>query len=206
MPIQITSRFVDVGKAQINDDWLPVTITGSRTKFGPEPVKCSVLLDLSHKEAWINNLSGLSSCLTQFQGQTVDGFNVWASDFQQEGVTAYNAMIKWEGTAKQFIESNTADLNVINDEVAYSIFIPPLPLISVGSSRIPNSTSLESIDENELVSWNTAAGKARLIYGYLNLEETIGMDKAIVKVQKYEIQLKKSVPRINTIKDLLISR
>src|SRR5438270_8544279 len=107
MPIQITSRFVAVGKAQINDEWLPVTITGNRTKFGPEPVKCSVILDLSHKESWINRLSGLSSRLTQFQGQTADGFSVWATDFQQEIVTAYSNMTKWEGIAKQFIESNT---------------------------------------------------------------------------------------------------
>ncbi len=199
MPIQITSKFVAVGKALINDEWLPVTITGNRTKFGPDPVKCSILLDLSQKESWLNKLNGLSSRLIRFQGQTVDGYNVWATDFEQEIVTAYSTLIKWEGTAKRFIESNTEDLNVINDEVTYSIFLPPIPLTSVDPNHNSSSNSLEGNDEYEFISWNTETDKAHLIYSNLYLEETIGIDKAIVKVQKYEIKFKRRISKINSI-------
>jgi hypothetical protein len=202
MPIQMTSKFVAVGKALINDEWLPVTITGNRTKFGPEPVKCSVLLDLSLKESWLNKLTGLSTHLTQFQGQTVDGYHIWATDFEQEIVTAYSTMIKWEGTAKRFIESNTGDINVINGEVTYSIFLPPIPLTSVDPKHSSDAISLEGNDEYEFISWNTETDRARLIYSNLYLEETIGMDKAIVKVQKYEIKIQRNVSNASSIIDL----
>lgn len=201
MPIQIISNFVAVGKALINDEWLPVTIAGDRTKWGPEPVKCLVMLDLYNKPLWLNSLKGLSSHITQFKGQTVDGFNIGSSDFQQEIATVYNTMIKWEGIARKFVESDVEDYPIKNSKAVFSVFLPPIPLIPVNFTHHLDKISQKD-GKSEYILLDTELSKVILMNSYMYLDETVGIDKASLEVQKCEINIEKHFSNLASLENL----
>ena len=111
------------------------------------------------------------------------------------------------GKAETFIKGNLNEFDPSGGEIICSVYIPTTPLAIVNSNHrlYPDGTIyIENPDEKrEGIKWNTKYGVAELTNNYIYADEDVGIDKAMLRIQRCQIILKIKSKEIVSLKLIL---
>jgi len=201
----IDHDFVASGEYFRDKSSIPVIIHGTYSEFEHKPIKCLVSPDKAKQNF---QPSFDTNDLWTLKGIAQDGENVWISELSFVSSHGSHDSFHWEGTAEYFVKGNLEEFNATDGKIYCNLFIPPTPLAQThgyicdydGTIHFENPTM-----ERKGISWNTKYGDVELIDGYSYAKHQVGINKAIIRVQRcqisFEIHSKESISLGNLLRD-----
>jgi hypothetical protein len=179
--------FVASGEYFRNKSSIPVVIHGTYSEFEHKPVRCLVIPDKTEQNSQIV----LDEHATEdLKGIAQDGENVWISELTFTSSHGFHDSFYWEGTAENFIKGNLEEFDATEGKIFCNLFIPPTPLAQTHGymCNFDGTIGFEHPSrERKGVSWTTKYGSVELIDGYSYAKHQIGIDSAIIRIQRCQI-------------------
>jgi len=190
MNLQSIRNFVARGDAFRDDTSLPVTISGSYSCFGSDPVQCTVVPDAEKLPSRSSDLFDDQHTI-QLRGKTELGKEIWIPRFRVASTTHAGDQVSWKGTAEFFAEGNLDEFDASGGNIICSAFVPPTPIARSDCHYVPSYDGTIALEHGERqgIRWNTILGEAEFIDNYEYHYEKVGLDQALIRVQRCQVSI-----------------
>jgi len=201
----IDHKFVARGEAVRGDVSAPITIQGTYSDFEHRPVQCIVMSDTS---SWPDGFDAFNEenpcCL---KGKTHDGEEIWVSKLAQvsPSLNPKANQAHWKGVAETFIKGDLDEFDATGGEFICTAYIPPTPIAVSDARCTPSSDGTITMDDSprEGVRWNTKFGMAELIDNYDYVDDKVGFDTTLIRIQRCQIVIKFEGNGLISLRDIL---
>jgi hypothetical protein len=190
MNLQSVRDFVARGDAFRGNTSLPVTITGSYSIFGSDPVQCTVVPDAGKLPSRSSDLFDDQHTI-QLRGKTGPEKEIWIPRFRVASTTYAGDPVSWKGTAEFFVEGNLDEFHASGGNIICSAFVPPTPIARSDCDYVRSYDGTIALEHGERqgIRWNTILGEAEFIDNYEYHDEKVGLDQALIRVQRCQVSI-----------------
>lgn len=205
MNLQSIRNFIARGDAFRDDTSLPVTITGSYSSFGPDPVQCTVVPDIGKLPSGSSDLFDDQHTI-QLRGRTELGKEIWIPRFRVTNTTHAGDQVSWKGIAEFFVEGNLGEFDASGGNIICSAFVPPTLIALSDCYYVPSYDGTITLERGERkgIRWNTILGEAELIDNYeYNRDEKVGLDQALIRVQRCQVTIEIQPAGVISLRSIL---
>ncbi len=195
MNLQSMHDFIARGDAFRDDISIPATITGSYSYLGPDPVQCTVVPDIEKSPSGFGDLFDDQRPI-QLRGRTERGKEIWIPRFRVTSTMRAGGQMSWKGNAEFFVEGNLDEFDASGGEIICSAFVPPTPIALSDGFYVPSDDGTITLEKGERkgARWNTTLGEAELIDNYEYHREKVGLDQALIQVQRCQVTIRIQSP------------
>ncbi len=195
-------NFIVRGEIFKDDKSLPVTIEGSYSQFGFDPVVCKVLPheQLVRKDFWIEE-NGMH--YLQLRGNVNSTDEIWIPRLRVE-----KSGREITGTAELFVQGNLGAFDSCEGQITAYFHVPYTPLLAEfpsdydwhedGTFDLPNHYTRQPI------TWKTpSAEEVEFNNSYSFHSSSIGADRTLIRVQECNLKMTLSPKKYQSLKSVI---